>query len=144
MVWPSAKTIYALRACTVLAAAYPDERRKAVEIARISHVPLRFLSKILGELRDAGILSARRGYHGGYEFTRDPRDISVAELMFAICGYELFAPLAPERLQPRFVFVDNLRAELSLVASNVLESTSIGELSTQCEAHRDEDQAAPA
>jgi Rrf2 family protein len=128
VVWPSAKTVYALRACTVLATVYPDQRLKAAEIARASRVPLRFLSKILTELRDARILSAKRGYYGGYVFTRDPREISVAELMLAIAGYELFAPLSPEGLQPRFALVDELRQVLAEVARETLGATSIAEL----------------
>jgi Rrf2 family protein len=128
VVWPSAKTLYALRACAALATTYPDQRLKAVEIARASRVPLRFLSKILTELRDAGILSAKRGYYGGYAFTRDPRDISVAELMLATAGYELFAPLSPERPQPRFALLDELRHTLTEVARETLGATSISEL----------------
>jgi Rrf2 family protein len=128
VVWPSAKTVYALRACAVLATTYPDQRLKAAEIARASRAPLRFLSKILSELRDAGILSAKRGYYGGYAFTRDPREISVSELMLAIAGYELFAPLSPEGLQPRFALVDELRQTLAEVARETLDATSIAEL----------------
>jgi Rrf2 family protein len=128
VVWPSAKTVYALRACTVLASAYPSQRLKAAEIAGVSKVPLRFLSKILSELRDAGLLSAKRGYYGGYSFTRDPREISVAELMLAISGYELFAPLSREGAQPRFAFVDELRHTLAEVARETLCATSIAEL----------------
>jgi len=141
VIWPSAKTIYALRACTVLANAYPDVRLKAAEIARTSQVPLRFLSKILSELRDAGILSAKRGYQGGYVFTRDPREISVADLMVAISGYELFVPLAPDRLNLRIGFFDELRAELMSVVSDALEALSIAGLSNR---ESDENQAAPA
>jgi Rrf2 family cysteine metabolism transcriptional repressor len=128
VVWPSAKTVYALRACAVLATTYPDQRLKAAEIARASRAPLRFLSKILSELRDAGILSAKRGYYGGYVFTRDPHEISVAELMLAIAGYELFAPLSPEGLQPGFALVDELRRALAEVARKRLDATSIAEL----------------
>jgi Rrf2 family protein len=128
VVWPSAKTVYALRACTVLAAAAPGERLKAADIARTSRVPLRFLSKILSELRDAGILSAKRGYYGGYAFTRDPREISVADLMLAIAGYELFAPLSRVGLQPHFAFVDELRHTLAQVARDRLCATSLAEL----------------
>jgi Rrf2 family protein len=128
VVWPSAKTVYALRACTVLATVYPDQRLKAAEIARESRIPLRFLSKILTELRDARILSAKRGYYGGYAFTRDPREISVAELMLAIAGYELFAPLSRAGIRPEFPFVDELRRTLAEVARETLCSTSIGEL----------------
>ena len=51
-------------------------RLKAAEIATGSGVPLRFLSKILGEMRDAGIVDSRRGYHGGYVLERDPHEIT--------------------------------------------------------------------
>ena len=119
-----------LGACAVLAAAYPNRRLKSNEIASASKVPLRFLSKILGELRTAGILSAKRGYYGGYAFIRDPREITLAELMRAIDGYELFAPLSPERLQPRVAFVDDLRHTLSQVAQDALGATSVAELTS--------------
>jgi Rrf2 family protein len=144
VIWPSAKTIYALRACTVLARAYPDVRLKAAEIAQTSQVPLRFLSKILSELRDAGILSAKRGYEGGYVFTRDPREISVADLMVAISGYEVFVPLAPERLNLGTAFFDELRAEVMSVVGNALDALSIAGLSKRYGSDDDESQAAPA
>ena len=127
VVWPSAKTVYALRACGVLAAAYPDRLLKAAEIACASKVPLRFLSKILGEMRVAGLIASRRGYQGGYVFVRDPRDITVAELTLAISGYELFAPLPSDRLDPRVPFVDDVQQRLRDVASEMLGTTSIAQ-----------------
>jgi Rrf2 family cysteine metabolism transcriptional repressor len=128
VVWPSAKTVYALRACAVLAAAYPDRRMKAAEIANESKVPLRFLSKILGEMRDAAIVDSRRGYYGGYVLERHPQDITVAELTRAISGYELFAPIPADRLQPRLPFVEALQCRLREVASEVLGNTSIADI----------------
>jgi Rrf2 family protein len=128
VVWPSAKTVYALRASRVLAVAYPDRILKAAEIARESKVPLRFLSKILGEMRNAGLVASRRGYRGGYVLNRDPREITIADLTLAISGYELFAPVPAERLEPRMPFVDNLQRRLRDVASEMLGTTSIAEL----------------
>jgi Rrf2 family protein len=128
VVWPSAKTMYALRACEALAIAYPDRLLKAAEIARESNVPLRFLSKILGEMREAGLVASRRGYHGGYVFVRDPRRITVAELTVAISGYEVFAPVPADRRQLAYPFVEHLQGRLREVASEVLRSTSIAEI----------------
>jgi Rrf2 family protein len=130
VVWPSAKTVYALRACAVLAAAYPDRRLKAAEIAKESKVPLRFLSRILGEMRNAEILGSRRGYQGGYVFERDPSEITVAELTLAISGYELFAPVPADRFQPGLPFVDELQRRLREVASDAFGRTSIAEIAT--------------
>src|SRR5579862_4193810 len=112
VVWPSAKTVYALRACGVLAAAYPDRLLKAADIARESKVPLRFLSKILGEMREAGLITSRRGYHGGYVFSRDPHAVSVADLALAVSGYEVFAPVPDDRRQQAYPFVEHLQCRL--------------------------------
>jgi Rrf2 family protein len=128
VVWPSAKTVYALRACSVLAASYPDQLLKAAEIALMSRTPPRFLSKILGELRDAGLVASRRGYYGGYVLIRDPRHITVAEITLAVSGYELFAPVPTDRLEPDLPFIEKLRCRLRDVASEVLGSTSVAEL----------------
>jgi Rrf2 family protein len=128
VVWPSAKTVYALRACSVLAASYPDRLLKAREIALEAGTPPRFLSKILGELRAAGLVASRRGYHGGYVLLRDPRDITVAEITRAISGYELFAPVPTDRLEPALPFVERLQCRLRDVAGEVLGSTSVAEL----------------
>ena len=128
VVWPSAKTMYALRACEALAGAYPDRLLKAGDIARESNVPLRFLSKILGEMREAGLVTSRRGYHGGYALVRDPRLITVAELTLAVSGYEVFAPVPADRLQSQYPFVEHLQDRLREVASETLRSTSIAEI----------------
>jgi len=128
-VWPSAKTVYALRACGVLTAAYPDRLVTAVEIAQNADVPLRFLSKILGEMRHAGLIASRRGYQGGYVFVRDPADVTVADVTAAISGSELFAP--SDRLGPRLWFVDDLQHRLREVAAEMLAATSIAQLAAQ-------------
>jgi Rrf2 family protein len=137
VVWPSAKTVYALRACEVLAGAYPDQLLKAVDISRVSNVPLRFLSKILGELRVAGIVASKRGYYGGYVLTRDPRDISLAELTHAVSGYDLFVAVAPERLGPPLPFIEDLQERLRDLAGEMLETTSIAELAWRNGTERD-------
>ena len=128
VVWPSAKTVYALRACAALAIAYPDRLLKAAQIARVSGAPVRFLSKILAELRDAELVLGKRGYYGGYVLARDPNDIRVTELMFAIGAPELLVPLPPQLEQPRSAFVDDLRSRLSQVALEAFGAATVAEL----------------
>jgi Rrf2 family protein len=129
VVWPSAKLLYALRACAVLATAYPKQRLKAGDIARDSKVPVRFLSAILVELRSAGIVDARRGHNGGYVLAREPREISVAELTVAIHRFELFAPTPTGRSTPRLSFVDELQEQLREVANKAFCTTTLADLS---------------
>src|SRR5258708_6366106 len=102
VIWPSAKTVYALRACAELATAYPQRHLlKTAEIAGVSGTPIRFLSKILSELRAAGIVTGKRGYNGGYILARDPNEIRLTELMRAVGSHDLLVPLPPRLEQPR-------------------------------------------
>ena len=79
-------------------------------------------------MREAGLVTSRRGYRGGYVLSRDPHRITVAELALAISGYEVFAPVPEDRLQREYPFVEHLQARLREVAGEVLRSTSIAEI----------------
>lgn len=85
-IWHSAKVEYALRACVVLASDESGALLKSHEIARRTGAPEGFLANILSELRRVGIVSAKRGYHGGYRLTCDPTTVSVAQLIDALSG----------------------------------------------------------
>jgi Rrf2 family protein len=83
----SAKADYAVRAAAELAAASPGGRPvKGEQLAASQEIPPRFLENILADLRNAGLLSARRGADGGYALTRAPGEISVAEVLRAVEG----------------------------------------------------------
>jgi Rrf2 family protein len=130
VVWPSAKTVYALRACAALAHAYPTRRLKTSEISRVSGAPVRFLSKILAQLRDAELVVGKRGYYGGYILARPPDDIRVTELMLAVGAPELLVPLPPQLEHPRSAFVDDLRRRLTAVADDAFGSATVAQLAT--------------
>ncbi|WP_041375421.1 RrF2 family transcriptional regulator [Polymorphum gilvum] len=86
------KAKYALKSLMVLA----DERagnRKALrieEVAELSGAPKRFLEHILLDLKRAGLIGSRRGRKGGYELIKEPRHVSIAEILRLIDG-----PIAP-------------------------------------------------
>src|SRR3954469_24619496 len=81
----TAKAEYALRAATVLASSGPGPI-KSEAIAAAEDIPLRFLHNILAALTRAGILTSLRGADGGYELTRAPERITVADLIRAVEG----------------------------------------------------------
>jgi Rrf2 family protein len=132
--WPTAKSTYALRACIALAAAEPGERLKTAEIAMQTSVPARFLSKILGELRTAGILTARRGHNGGYSLARRPDEIRVDELLRAVGARDLFSPPGTSHDAP-VPFVDALRLRLHAITVEALHNISLAELTTTLDAN---------
>ena len=86
------KTKYALKALTVLADEKAGEGAalRIEEVAARSGAPKRFLEHILLDLKRAGLIASRRGRNGGYELIREPRKVSLAEVLRLIDG-----PLAP-------------------------------------------------
>ena len=73
----------------VMLLCYFARRRRfwtAGELARESHVPHSMVTKILKELTRERILISHRGVSGGYSLDRDPDDISVEEILWALEG----------------------------------------------------------
>ncbi|PTX03496.1 RrF2 family transcriptional regulator [Pararhodobacter aggregans] len=86
------KMKYGLKALMILAAERAGEGRalRIEEIATRSGTPKRFLEHILLEIRNAGFIASVRGRHGGYALIKEPREVSLSELMRLIDG-----PIAP-------------------------------------------------
>ncbi|MFW6119287.1 MAG: RrF2 family transcriptional regulator [Petrotogales bacterium] len=80
------KSSYALKALYELAKAEREEINKLslVEIANRTKVPADFLEKILGELRQNGIVKSVRGRYGGYSLAKSPEKILVKEVILKL------------------------------------------------------------
>ncbi|PKM76910.1 MAG: Rrf2 family transcriptional regulator [Firmicutes bacterium HGW-Firmicutes-15] len=59
---------------------------EAQTIAQNEVVPMRYLLKIMPSLIKAGIVRSQRGVGGGYALARDPRDITLLDVIEAIEG----------------------------------------------------------
>lgn len=98
----SAKTDYAVRALLSLAQAQhsPDAAGTAVSVdtlAREQQLPGKFLEAIVADLRRAGLVTSRRGPHGGYLLSRPASQITIGQVFRAVDG-----PLAEVRgLRPQ-------------------------------------------
>jgi Rrf2 family protein len=89
----SQRTRYALKALMTLADASGGRAGGSLtieEIARRSGAPKRFLEHILLDLRNAGYIASRRGRAGGYVLIKEPKAISLGDLLRRIDG-----PIAP-------------------------------------------------
>lgn len=78
------KKQYALRAVYELARHQDGPPLKSAEIAQSQAIPQRFLEIILNQLKHAGIVTAKRGYTGGFRLKRPARDITVREIFQAL------------------------------------------------------------
>ncbi len=77
---------YALRAVIYLSKLGTDERAATSQIAEEQHIPPSFLAKIVSQLSVAGLLQTSRGARGGVSLARNPREITVLDVVEAIDG----------------------------------------------------------
>ena len=80
------RTRYAIRALYDLAFHRRGQAAQSREIAERQQIPPRYLEQILRELRQAGIVEARRGPRGGYALARAPETVSLADVLRAVRG----------------------------------------------------------
>lgn len=82
----SLKTTYGILAALELALHKGLAPVQAKTIARRQTIPSRFLEQILNALKQAGLVESFRGSQGGYFLTKNPKDISLAQLVEALDG----------------------------------------------------------
>ena len=84
----SKKAEYALRAMIHLgmAAELGLPTVSGTELADANRLPLKFVERILQELRGAGYIETRRGKLGGYAIARNPKNIRMGDLVRLIDG----------------------------------------------------------
>ncbi len=98
---------YALRAIVELAKRVGAGPVKVSEIAAAQAIPRRFLEVILGQLKGSGLVTAKRGYHGGYVLLGEPKNITVGTVIRFLqgepdpkdcqnCVFKLQCPTDPE------------------------------------------------
>jgi Rrf2 family protein len=81
----SAKTDYGLCAVLLLAARQPEFLNIAALLNEHA-MPRKFLSAILVDLRDAGIVNTRRGPNGGYALAGPASELTLGTVFRAING----------------------------------------------------------
>jgi Rrf2 family protein len=81
---------YGLKALVHLANLKPGEVVLANKIAETNYIPRKFLEAILGDLRKAAIVYAKKGKGGGYALARAPEKIHLGHIIRVLDG-----PLAP-------------------------------------------------
>ncbi len=77
---------YAVRAVLYLAEQNGAGRAPTSQIAREQKIPPSFLAKIVSQLSVAGMVQTSRGARGGVSLAREPKDITLLEVVEAIDG----------------------------------------------------------
>ncbi len=81
----SIKTDYGVLLMTALAE-YKGEFVSLRTIAKQKKLPYHFLAQIIKPLRTAKLVSSKEGMSGGYTLTKNPRDITLKEIVEALEG----------------------------------------------------------
>jgi FeS assembly SUF system regulator len=63
-----------------------QEHYNAHTLADAVHMPQPTVRKVLKALSQNGLLNSERGAHGGYSLSREPKSISIADIITAIEG----------------------------------------------------------
>ena len=75
---------YAVRIIDILSAS--NKKIDARRISENTQVPLRFALKILRKLVASGLIVSYKGAHGGYMLARQPKDITLREVIESVEG----------------------------------------------------------
>lgn len=62
------------------------------ELAKAEAVPVNYLIQILNELRTNGLIVSKRGKQGGYALSREPKEITLYDVLIAMEGCLLAIP----------------------------------------------------
>lgn len=82
----SQKCQYSIRATLELAKHHGKGPIPISQIAANQAVPGRFLENILSQMRQGGFVESRRGVLGGYSLLRDPKNLTVGDLIRFVDG----------------------------------------------------------
>ena len=120
----STKGRYGLTIMMALGKNYGKGPLSLKTIATENHLSEHYLEQLIAPLRNAGLVKSIRGAYGGYELSRNPEDITAADIIRVLEG-----PIQPVEVMDDD---DPAKRELWLksrdAVKDVLESTSVADL----------------
>ena len=131
----SCKSEYALLALLELALHY--DQGEPIQIRQISaqqNIPDRYLEQLLATLRRAGLVRSQRGAKGGYLLVREPRKISLYEVVNCLEGFESQTQTPNQTIEA--TVVDELWTEACQSAQSVLKRYTLQDLCDRTRAKR--------
>ncbi len=131
----SAKAQYACIAMLDLAANYPSPQLVQVKAIHERHgISQRFLVQILLRLKGQGLVRSIRGAAGGYQLTRHPETVSLADIIHAV---DETAPLTPAvrglKASPAVQALGSVLRELDARERQMLAEVTLADLLRRAE-----------
>lgn len=82
----TARGEYGSRAMIELAVQWGGGLVPLSAIAARQEIPRKYLEQVIADLRNAGLVEAGRGAHGGYQLARDPASITLLDIVQILEG----------------------------------------------------------
>jgi Rrf2 family protein len=116
---------YGAHAVIELARRFGQGPVQCAEIAASQKIPEAYLDQLLSGLRRVGIVRSVRGPHGGHELARDPRTLTLGDIVTALEG-----PVVPHDFvhSSDACAVRNAWLEATQASQRVLDQTTIQDL----------------
>ncbi|MBD2341901.1 Rrf2 family transcriptional regulator [Calothrix sp. FACHB-156] len=134
----SCKSEYAILALIEMATHYQSgEPMQIRQIAAQQNIPDRYLEQLLATLRRGGIIKSQRGSKGGYLLAREPRRISIFEVLECLEGLDVRTD--QEDIKPRTVdsfVVEEIWQEACQAANSVFQNYSLQDLCEKRDSRR--------
>ncbi|MBG0742463.1 MAG: Rrf2 family transcriptional regulator [Cylindrospermopsis raciborskii KL1] len=126
----SCKSEYAILALLEMATHYQNgEPMQIRQIANQQNIPDRYLEQLLATLRRGGIIKSQRGSKGGYLLAREPRKITVLDILECLEGLDI--KIAEDNTNSKTAdsgIIDEIWQEARQAANLVLEKYSLEDL----------------
>lgn len=128
----SSKGRYATRIMVYLALRREGGPAKKSEIGRAEEISEDYVEQILIKLKSAGLVASHRGAGGGFSLARDPRRISVADVLAATEGPPDLAPCLKDRCRRRtYCVTRRVWEEAGAALQRIFAGTTIADLAEQ-------------
>jgi Rrf2 family protein len=134
----SCKSEYAILALLEMASHYQSSEPMQIrQIAAQQNIPDRYLEQLLATLRRGGIIKSQRGSKGGYFLAREPKKITLFEILECLEGLDV--QTAQLDINPRTVdsgVIAEIWQEACQAANSVFQKYSLQDLCEKRDSRR--------
>ncbi|BAY22771.1 hypothetical protein NIES2100_25340 [Calothrix sp. NIES-2100] len=134
----SCKSEYAILALLEMATHYQSgEPMQIRQIAAQQNIPDRYLEQLLATLRRGGIIKSQRGSKGGYLLAREPKKITIFEILECLEGMDVRAePADNNRRTIDSGVIAEIWQEACQAANSVFQNYSLQDLCEKRDSRR--------
>jgi Rrf2 family protein len=97
----SRKCKYALKALIRLGKQHGQGNLLTEDIAKLEHIPKKFLELILLDLKRGGYVQSKQGIGGGYHLLQEPRSITLADIYRFFDGAIALQPCVSQKFHEK-------------------------------------------